>query len=161
MVSVRDFAEPERSLEALTPFCRARTRRTRRNFVACRAAGRTLYALEATSKRIARPTGTRPAVTIASWVHRERPRARADADLGYVGGGAGQGDLYVGKTPVEFNIRARAVVNSWPHQGRGAGRTIRKLGPASDHGAIKKFSGEKRARIFSQIETGFAQLLKL
>ena len=41
---------------------------------------------------------------------RNTPREMADADFGYVGGAPGKINLYVGKTPIKFNIpEAEAV----------------------------------------------------
>ncbi len=113
MVSVETFAEPERSIEAAYSILQgSRTRRTRTEFVACPSCGRTLFDLEATSKRIREATGHLTGVTIAVMgCIVNGPGEMADADFGYVGGAPGKVNLYVGKTPVEFNIPSAEAVD--------------------------------------------------
>lgn len=75
------------------------------DYVACPSCGRTLFDLQSTTRRIREATGHLKGVRIAIMgCIVNGPGEMADADFGYVGGAPGKINLYVGKTPVEFNI---------------------------------------------------------
>jgi (E)-4-hydroxy-3-methylbut-2-enyl-diphosphate synthase len=81
------------------------------DYVACPSCGRTLFNLQTTTARIKAATSHLKAVKIAIMgCIVNGPGEMADADFGYVGGAPGKVNLYVGKTPVKFNIpEAEAV----------------------------------------------------
>jgi (E)-4-hydroxy-3-methylbut-2-enyl-diphosphate synthase len=81
------------------------------DYVACPSCGRTLFNLQSTTQNIRRATGHLKGVRIAVMgCIVNGPGEMADADFGYVGGAPGKINLYVGKTPVKFNIpEAEAV----------------------------------------------------
>jgi (E)-4-hydroxy-3-methylbut-2-enyl-diphosphate synthase len=81
------------------------------DYVACPSCGRTLFNLQTTTARIKEKTSHLKGVKIAIMgCIVNGPGEMADADFGYVGGAPGKVNLYVGKTPVKFNIpEAEAV----------------------------------------------------
>src|SRR5438445_4357054 len=81
------------------------------NYVACLSCGRTLFNLQTTTAKIKAATLHLKGVKIAIMgCIVNGPGEMADADFGYVGGAPGKVNLYVGKTPVKFNIpEAEAV----------------------------------------------------
>jgi (E)-4-hydroxy-3-methylbut-2-enyl-diphosphate synthase len=81
------------------------------DYVACPSCGRTLFNLQTTTARIKAATLHLKGVKIAIMgCIVNGPGEMADADFGYVGGAPGKVNLYVGKTPVKFNIpEAEAV----------------------------------------------------
>lgn len=81
------------------------------DYVACPSCGRTLFNLQETTARIKEATIHLKGVKIAIMgCIVNGPGEMADADFGYVGGAPGKVNLYVGKTPVKFNIpEAEAV----------------------------------------------------
>jgi (E)-4-hydroxy-3-methylbut-2-enyl-diphosphate synthase len=81
------------------------------DYVACPSCGRTLFNLQATTAKIKAATSHLKSVKIAIMgCIVNGPGEMADADFGYVGGAPGKVNLYVGKTPVKFNIpEAEAV----------------------------------------------------
>ncbi len=75
------------------------------DYVACPSCGRTLFNLQTTTARIKAATVHLKGVKIAIMgCIVNGPGEMADADFGYVGGAPGKVNLYVGKTPVKFNI---------------------------------------------------------
>ena len=75
------------------------------DYVACPSCGRTLFDLQSTTARIKASTVHLKGVKIAIMgCIVNGPGEMADADFGYVGGAPGKINLYVGKTPVKFNI---------------------------------------------------------
>jgi (E)-4-hydroxy-3-methylbut-2-enyl-diphosphate synthase len=75
------------------------------DYVACPSCGRTLFNLQTTTARIKEATVHLKGVKIAIMgCIVNGPGEMADADFGYVGGAPGKVNLYVGKTPVKFNI---------------------------------------------------------
>jgi (E)-4-hydroxy-3-methylbut-2-enyl-diphosphate synthase len=75
------------------------------DYVACPSCGRTLFNLQETTARIKAATSHLKGVKIAIMgCIVNGPGEMADADFGYVGGAPGKINLYVGKTPVKFNI---------------------------------------------------------
>ncbi|MGA0132823.1 MAG: (E)-4-hydroxy-3-methylbut-2-enyl-diphosphate synthase [Opitutales bacterium] len=89
----------------------ARMRQTKTEYVACPSCGRTLFDIQSTTLRIKERTGHLKSVTIAVMgCIVNGPGEMADADFGYVGGAPGKINLYVGKTPVKFNIPQEEAV---------------------------------------------------
>ena len=89
----------------------AGTRIFKTDYVACPSCGRTLFNLQTTTAKIKAATAHLKGVKIAIMgCIVNGPGEMADADFGYVGGAPGKVNLYVGKTPVKFNIpEAEAV----------------------------------------------------
>ena len=81
------------------------------DYVACPSCGRTLFNLQTVTARIKSRTDHLKGVKIAIMgCIVNGPGEMADADFGYVGGAPNKINLYVGKTPVKFNIpEAEAV----------------------------------------------------
>ncbi|MCD6052741.1 MAG: ispG [Verrucomicrobia bacterium] len=81
------------------------------DYVACPSCGRTLFNLQTVTARIKSRTEHLKGVKIAIMgCIVNGPGEMADADFGYVGGAPNKINLYVGKTPVKFNIpEAEAV----------------------------------------------------
>jgi (E)-4-hydroxy-3-methylbut-2-enyl-diphosphate synthase len=81
------------------------------DYVACPSCGRTLFNLQTVTARIKTRTEHLKGVKIAVMgCIVNGPGEMADADFGYVGGAPGKINLYVGKTPIKFNIpEAEAV----------------------------------------------------
>ena len=75
------------------------------DYVACPSCGRTLFNLQTVTGRIKLRTQHLKGVRIAIMgCIVNGPGEMADADFGYVGGAPGKVNLYVGRTPVKFNI---------------------------------------------------------
>ena len=82
------------------------------DYVACPSCGRTLFNLQSTTARIKASTAHLKGVRIAVMgCIVNGPGEMADADFGYVGGAPGKVNLYVGKTPVKFNIPESEAVD--------------------------------------------------
>ncbi len=80
---------------------------TKTEYVSCPSCGRTLFDLQSTTERIRSKTGHLKGVKIAIMgCIVNGPGEMADADFGYVGGGPGKINLYVGKQCVEKSIAA-------------------------------------------------------
>lgn len=81
------------------------------DYVACPSCGRTLFNLQIVTARIKARTAHLKGVKIGIMgCIVNGPGEMADADFGYVGGAPGKINLYVGKTPIKFNIpEAEAV----------------------------------------------------
>jgi (E)-4-hydroxy-3-methylbut-2-enyl-diphosphate synthase len=81
------------------------------DYVACPSCGRTLFHLQSVTARIKARTEHLKSVKIAIMgCIVNGPGEMADADFGYVGGAPGKVNLYVGKTPIKFNLpEAEAV----------------------------------------------------
>lgn len=76
-------------------------------FVACPSCGRTLFDLQSTTQRIRQKTGHLKGLKIAIMgCIVNGPGEMADADFGYVGGGPGRVNLYVGKECVRYHVPA-------------------------------------------------------
>jgi (E)-4-hydroxy-3-methylbut-2-enyl-diphosphate synthase len=83
------------------------------DYVACPSCGRTLFDLQEVTARIKARTDHLKGVKIAIMgCIVNGPGEMADADFGYVGGAPGKINLYVGKTPVRFNIPEQEAVES-------------------------------------------------
>ncbi len=75
------------------------------DYVACPSCGRTLFNLQTVTAQIKTRTEHLKGVKIAIMgCIVNGPGEMADADFGYVGGAPGKINLYVGKTPIKFNI---------------------------------------------------------
>ena len=111
--SVETIADPAQGLAlAYNILQGARTRTTKTEYVACPSCGRTLFDLQTTTQRIRAATGHLKGVTIAVMgCIVNGPGEMADADFGYVGGAPGKINLYVGKTPVKFNLPSAEAVD--------------------------------------------------
>ncbi len=111
-VFVRGEDEPARSLRLAYNILQAAGARIfKADYVACPSCGRTLFNLQDATRKIRGATGHLKGVRIAVMgCIVNGPGEMADADFGYVGGAPGKINLYVGKTPVKFNIpEAEAV----------------------------------------------------
>lgn len=83
----------------------SRLRTVKTEFISCPGCGRTLFELQAVSRRIREKTSHLAGVKIAIMgCIVNGPGEMADADFGYVGSRPGKIDLYVGKNCVEKNI---------------------------------------------------------
>jgi (E)-4-hydroxy-3-methylbut-2-enyl-diphosphate synthase len=81
------------------------------DYVACPSCGRTLFDLQSTTAKIRQSTEHLKGVKIAIMgCIVNGPGEMADADFGYVGGAPGKVNLYIGKTPVKFNIPENEAV---------------------------------------------------
>lgn len=98
----------ERELELTANILQgAGARVTKAEFVSCPSCGRTLFDLQSTTDRIKKRTGHLINVKIAIMgCIVNGPGEMADADFGYVGGGPGKINLYVGKDCVEKGLPA-------------------------------------------------------
>jgi (E)-4-hydroxy-3-methylbut-2-enyl-diphosphate synthase len=111
-VLVQGESAPGQALRlAYTVLQSAGSRIFKTDYVACPSCGRTLFDLQSTTARIKASTLHLKGVKIAIMgCIVNGPGEMADADFGYVGGAPGKVNLYVGKTPVKFNIpEAEAV----------------------------------------------------
>jgi (E)-4-hydroxy-3-methylbut-2-enyl-diphosphate synthase len=82
------------------------------DYVACPSCGRTLFNLQTVTARIKQRTEHLKGVKIAVMgCIVNGPGEMADADFGYVGGAPGKINLYVGKTPIKFNIPESEAVD--------------------------------------------------
>jgi (E)-4-hydroxy-3-methylbut-2-enyl-diphosphate synthase len=103
----------------------ARSRIFKTDYVACPSCGRTLFNLQTTTQRIKEATSHLKGVTIAVMgCIVNGPGEMADADFGYVGGAPGKVNLYVGKTPVKFNIPEAEAVDRLKDLIREHGRWV-------------------------------------
>ena len=82
------------------------------DYVACPSCGRTLFNLQTVTGRIKKRTQHLKGVKIAVMgCIVNGPGEMADADFGYVGGAPNKINLYVGKTPIKFNISEAEAVD--------------------------------------------------
>jgi len=102
------------------------------DYVACPSCGRTLFNLQTTTARIKAATSHLKGVKIAIMgCIVNGPGEMADADFGYVGGAPGKVNLYVGKTPVKFNIPEADAVDRLQDLIREHGKWIDRVTPAA------------------------------
>jgi 4-hydroxy-3-methylbut-2-en-1-yl diphosphate synthase IspG/GcpE len=95
------------------------------DYVACPSCGRTLFNLQITTAKIKAATLHLKGVKIAIMgCIVNGPGEMADADFGYVGGAPGKVNLYVGKTPVKFNVPEAEAVDRLKDLIREHGRWI-------------------------------------
>lgn len=111
-ILVQGEEDPEQSLRiAYNILQAAGVRIFKTDYVACPSCGRTLFNLQETTGRIKEATVHLKGVKIAVMgCIVNGPGEMADADFGYVGGAPGKVNLYVGKTPVKFNIPENEAV---------------------------------------------------
>lgn len=97
---------PEKKSQLTLALLQAARRKTvKTEFISCPGCGRTLFDLQAVTKRIKSRTAHLPGVRIAIMgCIVNGPGEMADADFGYVGSRPGMIDLYQGKECVEKNI---------------------------------------------------------
>jgi len=101
------------------------------DYVACPSCGRTLFNLQETTARIKASTLHLKGVKIAIMgCIVNGPGEMADADFGYVGGAPGKVNLYVGKTPVKFNIPEAEAVDRLIDLIKDNGRWFEPVVPA-------------------------------
>lgn len=99
------------------------------DYVACPSCGRTLFDLQSTTARIKAATSHLKGVKIAIMgCIVNGPGEMADADFGYVGGAPGKVNLYVGKTPVKFNIPEADAVDRLQDLIREHGKWVEPVG---------------------------------
>ncbi len=105
-ILVRSEAAPGQSLRLSYNVLQAAGARIfKTDYVACPSCGRTLFNLQTTTAKIKAATAHLKGVKIAIMgCIVNGPGEMADADFGYVGGAPNKINLYVGKTPVKFNI---------------------------------------------------------
>ena len=107
------------------------------DYVACPSCGRTLFNLQTTTARIKAATSHLKGVKIAIMgCIVNGPGEMADADFGYVGGAPGKVNLYVGKTPVKFNIPEGEAVDRLQDLIREHGKWIEPATVAASPDAI-------------------------
>jgi (E)-4-hydroxy-3-methylbut-2-enyl-diphosphate synthase len=100
------------------------------DYVACPSCGRTLFNLQETTARVKAATSHLKGVKIAIMgCIVNGPGEMADADFGYVGGAPGKVNLYVGKTPVKFNIPQAEAVDRLVDLIREHGRWVEPVQP--------------------------------
>ena len=112
-VLVRSERDPERAVRlAFNVLQAAGVRISKAEYVSCPSCGRTLYNIQAATARIRAATDHLKGVKIAVMgCIVNGPGEMADADFGYVGGAPDKINLYVGHTPVEFNIPQEEAVD--------------------------------------------------
>jgi len=109
----------------------AGTRIFKTDYVACPSCGRTLFNLQTTTAKIKATTAHLKGVKIAIMgCIVNGPGEMADADFGYVGGAPGKVNLYVGKTPVKFNIPEAEAVDRLQDLIREHGKWVDAQPPA-------------------------------
>jgi (E)-4-hydroxy-3-methylbut-2-enyl-diphosphate synthase len=103
------------------------------DYVACPSCGRTLFNLQTVTARIKTRTEHLKGVKIAIMgCIVNGPGEMADADFGYVGGAPGKINLYVGKTPIKFNIPETEAVERLVDLIREHGKWVEPEAPASN-----------------------------
>ena len=109
----------------------AGSRSFKTDYVACPSCGRTLFDLQSTTARIRASTNHLKGVKIAVMgCIVNGPGEMADADFGYVGGAPGKVNLYVGKTPIKFNIPETEAVDRLVDLIREHGKWVDQPAPA-------------------------------
>ena len=113
-ILVRNSRIPHHSLKlAFNILQAAGSRSFKTDYVACPSCGRTLFNLQTVTAKIKSRTEHLKGVKIAIMgCIVNGPGEMADADFGYVGGAPGKINLYIGKTPVKFNIPEGEAVES-------------------------------------------------
>ena len=115
----------------------AGTRIFKTDYVACPSCGRTLFNLQTTTAKIKAATAHLKGVKIAIMgCIVNGPGEMADADFGYVGGAPGKVNLYVGKTPVKFNIPEGEAVDRLQDLIREHGKWVEAPLPAVAETAV-------------------------
>jgi (E)-4-hydroxy-3-methylbut-2-enyl-diphosphate synthase len=107
------------------------------DYVACPSCGRTLFNLQTTTAKIKAATAHLKGVKIAIMgCIVNGPGEMADADFGYVGGAPGKVNLYVGKTPVKFNIPEIEAVDRLQDLIREHGKWVEAPPPVAEPVAV-------------------------
>ena len=102
------------------------------DYVACPSCGRTLFNLQTVTARIKTRTEHLKGVKIAIMgCIVNGPGEMADADFGYVGGAPNKINLYVGKTPIKFNIPEAEAVDRLVDLIREHGRWVDPIGASA------------------------------
>ncbi len=115
----------------------AGTRIFKTDYVACPSCGRTLFNLQTTTAKIKAATMHLKGVKIAIMgCIVNGPGEMADADFGYVGGAPGKVNLYVGKTPVKFNIPEGEAVDRLQDLIREHGKWVEPAPQSAEAAAI-------------------------
>jgi (E)-4-hydroxy-3-methylbut-2-enyl-diphosphate synthase len=115
----------------------AGTRIFKTDYVACPSCGRTLFNLQTTTAKIKAATAHLKGVKIAIMgCIVNGPGEMADADFGYVGGAPGKVNLYVGKTPVKFNIPEAEAVDRLQDLIREHGKWVEPSGQPAAAAAL-------------------------
>ncbi len=111
-VLIRREAEPEKAAYlGFNILQAAGVRLSKTEYVSCPSCGRTHYNIQEAAARIRQATGHLKGVKIAIMgCIVNGPGEMSDADFGYVGGAPDKINLYVGHTPVEFNIPQEEAV---------------------------------------------------
>ncbi|GAB4165588.1 MAG: hypothetical protein Fur0032_02460 [Terrimicrobiaceae bacterium] len=130
-VIIRREKSPGQSLRVAYNILQASgTRIFKTDYVACPSCGRTLFNLQETTALIRAATSHLKGVKIAIMgCIVNGPGEMADADFGYVGGAPGKINLYVGKTPVKFNIPQAEAVDRLVDLIREHGRWVEPTNP--------------------------------
>lgn len=103
----------------------AGVRLSKTEYVSCPSCGRTHYNIQEAAARIRKATGHLKGVKIAIMgCIVNGPGEMSDADFGYVGGAPNKINLYVGHTPVEFNIPQEEAVEHLINLIRSHGRWV-------------------------------------
>lgn len=113
-IMIRSESDPRRALRLAYDILQAAGCRSfKAEFIACPSCGRTLFDLQTVTARIKAKTQHLKGVKIAIMgCVVNGPGEMADADFGYVGGAPGKVNLYVGKTPVRFNVPEPEAVDA-------------------------------------------------
>jgi (E)-4-hydroxy-3-methylbut-2-enyl-diphosphate synthase len=137
-VLVRGEEAPGQSLRvAYNVLQAAGVRIFKTDYVACPSCGRTLFDLQSTTQKIRAATGHLKGVRIAVMgCIVNGPGEMADADFGYVGGAPGKINLYVGRSPVEFNIPEAEAVGRLVDLIRQRGKWVEAPGGGSGDPAL-------------------------
>ncbi len=111
-VLIRRESEPEKAAKlGFNILQAAGVRISKTEYVSCPSCGRTHYNIQQAAARIREATGHLKGVKIAIMgCIVNGPGEMSDADFGYVGGAPDKINLYVGHTPVEFNIPQEEAV---------------------------------------------------
>lgn len=112
-VLIRGEGNPEKNMQlAFNILQAAGCRSFKTDYVACPSCGRTLFNLQTVTAAIKARTRHLKGVKIAIMgCIVNGPGEMADAHFGYVGGAPGKVNLYVGKTPVKFNVPESEAVD--------------------------------------------------
>lgn len=112
-VLVRNAADPKVAVTlAYNILQAAGVRISKAEFISCPSCGRTLYNIQEAVHKIRAATGHLKGLKIAVMgCIVNGPGEMADADFGYVGGAPDKINLYVGKTPIKFNIPQEYAVD--------------------------------------------------
>lgn len=113
-IMIRSSSNPQHALKLAYDILQATgCRAFKAEFIACPSCGRTLFDLQTVTAKVKARTQHLKGVKIAIMgCVVNGPGEMADADFGYVGGAPGKVNLYVGKTPVRFNVPEAEAVDA-------------------------------------------------